>query len=202
MFTAWVKWMVAGNLIGLWPKHCNFDRAWVTQMFTSHQIGYAVEMASVTINVEIWWLRSDLEMITAWVKWMVAGNLIGLWQKHCSFYSMGDTNVYELPNWLCCGNGLCNHQCWNLMVTISWIWVFDATGNKTTEALQKFSKIFTKTAMAKMRQQRPRPIATGFAQPNQHDKQHTFQGWKHQFQGWKHQFQGWPQTWRCTAPRQ
>jgi hypothetical protein len=27
-------------------------------MFTSHQIGYDVENAFVTINVEIWWLQS------------------------------------------------------------------------------------------------------------------------------------------------
>ncbi len=47
--------------------------------------------------------------------------------KNCNFYSMGDTNVNKLPNWLRCGNGLCNHQCWNLMVTISWIWVSDDT---------------------------------------------------------------------------
>ncbi len=46
----------------------------------------------------------------------------------------------------------------------------------------------------KTRQQRPRPIATGFAQPKQHNKQHTFQGWRQKFQGWKHQSQGWPQT--------
>ncbi len=57
-------------------------------------------------------------MFTAWVKWMVTGNLIGLWQKHCNFDSMGDTNVYKSPNWLCGWNGLCTHQCWNLMVTI------------------------------------------------------------------------------------
>ncbi len=43
--------------------------------------------------------------------------------KGCSqtfiFYSMGDTNVYKSPNWLCSGNGLCNHQCCYLMVMIS-----------------------------------------------------------------------------------
>ncbi len=64
-------------------------------------------------------------MITAWVNLMVAGNLIGLWQKRCNFYSMGDTNVYESPNGLQNGNHLCNHLCWNLMITIRWIWVSD-----------------------------------------------------------------------------
>ncbi len=51
------------------------------------------------------------------------------------------------------------------------------TGNKTAEALQKISKLFTKIAMAKARQQRPRPTATVFAQPKQHDNQRTFQRW-------------------------
>jgi hypothetical protein len=37
-------------------KHIVTFTAWVTQMFTSYQIGYAVEMAFVTISVEIWWL--------------------------------------------------------------------------------------------------------------------------------------------------
>jgi hypothetical protein len=31
--------------------------AWVLQMFTCHQIGYAVEMAFVTINIKILWLQ-------------------------------------------------------------------------------------------------------------------------------------------------
>ncbi len=64
------------------------------------------------------------------------------------------------------------------------------TGNKTAEALQKVSKLFTIKAMAKMRQQRPRPITKGFVQPKRHNNQCTFQGWMHQLQGWKHQFQG------------
>ncbi len=50
-------------------------------------------------------------------------------------------------------------------------------GNKTAEAVQKVSKLFTKIAIAKMRQQRLRPISTEFAQPKWHNKQHTFQGW-------------------------
>jgi hypothetical protein len=44
--------MVAGNLRGLWQNIATFT-AWVTQMFTSHQVGYDVKMAFVTINVEI-----------------------------------------------------------------------------------------------------------------------------------------------------
>jgi hypothetical protein len=55
------------------------------------------------------------------------------------------------------------------------------TGNKTAEALQKVSELFIKIAVQKMKQQRPRPMATGFVQPKLHDKQCTFQGWKHQF---------------------
>jgi hypothetical protein len=42
--------------------------AWVTQMFTCHQIGYEGEMVSVTITVEILWLQSAWAMFTAWVK--------------------------------------------------------------------------------------------------------------------------------------
>ncbi len=57
-------------------------------------------------------------MFTAWVKWMVAVYLIGLWQKHCNIDSMGDTHVYESPNWLHGENGLCNHHCWNMTVRI------------------------------------------------------------------------------------
>jgi hypothetical protein len=64
------------------------------------------------------------------------------------------------------------------------------TGNKTAEALQKVSKLFTKIAMAKNEAAKSKPIATRFAQPKQHDKQCTFQGRKHPFQGWKHPFQG------------
>ncbi len=64
-------------------------------------------------------------MFTAWVKWMAAGNFISLLQNHGKFYSVGDTNVYNLRNWLHGCNGLCNHNGWSLMVTISWIWVSD-----------------------------------------------------------------------------
>ncbi len=103
MFTTW----------GLTKATCRLSTfmAWVTQMFTSCQIGYAMETASVTINVEIWWLQSAWEIFRAWVKWIVTGNIIVSWQKHCKFYSMGDTNVYKLPNWLCGGDRLCNYQC-------------------------------------------------------------------------------------------
>jgi hypothetical protein len=44
--------MVAGNLLGLWQNIASLA-AWVTQMFTGHQIGYTVVTAFVTINVEI-----------------------------------------------------------------------------------------------------------------------------------------------------
>ncbi len=68
-------------------------------------------------------------MFTAWVKWMVAGNFISLLQKHGNFYSVDDTNVYNSWNWLHGCNGLCNHNGWSLMVTISWIWVSDVRGH-------------------------------------------------------------------------
>ncbi len=56
-----------------------------------------------------------------------ACNFISSLQNHGIFYSVGDTNVYDLQNWLHSCNGLFNHNGWSLMlmVTISWIWVSD-----------------------------------------------------------------------------
>ncbi len=52
-------------------------------------------------------------------------------------------------------------------------------GNKMAEALKKVSKLFTKLAAAKKRQQRPRNNTRDSEQHQQHNRQLTFQGWKH-----------------------